>query len=283
MLLFIAGLAAILAPILMWRAEVERDAQEYERLCMQVETVPQDEAAVKAAVEGDTEDEAVMPPVIGRWLPDVPEQPVIETAAEPDSAALSSSGSGSKAVVDFAALKASNADIIAWLRIPGTTVDYPVVQSDDTEYYLNHTFTGKESSIGTLFSLENADYQTPGRNIAIYGHHLRSTTKMFSPLMSYKKKNFYENHKTVYLDSMYFSASYTVFAVANMTVGEWEPSEADFADDADFLAFVSRARSQALYDTGIDAGADDQILTLITCDRDFAGKDGRLVVMAVRQ
>ena len=279
-------MSAILIPIVMWKAELDEDAQEYEQLLAHVEIMAQDETSAE-----DAKDEA-LPSVFTRWQ-ETADFDALDTMAIPETtvapeyqaeSSVRSSGSGGRKAVDLGALKASNGDFIAWLQIPGTTVSYPVVQTDDIEYYLNHTFAGKESSIGTLFSLGNTDYRTPGRNIAIYGHHLRSsTTKMFSPLMSYKKKSFYENHKTVYLDSLYFSATYTVFAVANMKVGEWEPSEADFADDADFLAFVNRARSQALYDTSIDVGADDQILTLITCDRDFAGKDGRLVVMAVRQ
>ena len=64
---------------------------------------------------------------------------------------------------------------------------------------------------------------------------------------------------------------------------EWDPSTADFVSNDEFAAFVSRAKEQALYDTGVSVSASDRILTLITCDRSYAGKDGRLVVMAVMQ
>ena len=187
-----------------------------------------------------------------------------------------------QAAVDLSAYLAQNPDFIAWLRIPGTNVDYPVVQTDDPDDYLTHTFSGKQSVVGTLFSLADADYKAPGRNIAVYGHHLRSSgEKMFTSLMRYKNPDFYEDNKTVMLDSLYRHSEYTIFAVMNMKVGDWEPSRTTFSGDAAFMAFVNRAKSESLYDTGVEVGADDHILTLITCDRSYAGKEGRLVILAV--
>lgn len=167
---------------------------------------------------------------------------------------------------------------------PGTPIDYPVVRTGDPDYYLNHTFSGRKSYLGTLFSLEGTDYETPGRNIGIYGHHIRSSGEaMFSPLLSYKDPEFCAAHAVIYLDSLYHSAAYRVFAAVNLRSGEWDPATARFAGDEDFLAFVRRARAQALYDTGIEPDAEDEILTLITCDRSYSDPDGRLVVMAVRE
>ena len=145
-------------------------------------------------------------------------------------------------------------------------------------------FSGRKSYLGTLFSLDGTDYETPGRNIGIYGHHIRSSGEtMFSPLLSYKDPEFCAAHAVIYLDSLYHSAAYRVFAAVNLRSGEWDPATARFAGDEDFLAFVRRARAQALYDTGIEPGAEDEILTLITCDRSYSDPDGRLVVMAVRE
>ena len=168
--------------------------------------------------------------------------------------------------------------------IDGTVIDYPVVRTGDPDYYLNHTFSGRKSYLGTLFSLDGTDYETPGRNIGIYGHHIRSSGEaMFSPLLSYKDPEFCAAHAVIYLDSLYHSAAYRVFAAVNLRSGEWDPATARFAGDEDFLAFVRRARAQALYDTGIEPDAEDEILTLITCDRSYSDPDGRLVVMAVRE
>ena len=184
------------------------------------------------------------------------------------------------------ACKAKNSEFIAWLKIPGTKVDYPVVLTDRVDYYLDHNFNGKQSKLGTLFSLAKTDYKTPGRNIAIYGHHITNTSsgqKMFRPLFSYKQKSFYDKHSTVYLDTLYHCGQYRIFAVINYVNGDWDPSTAYFANDDTFMDFIETAKSLSLYDTGVTVTATDHIITLITCDRTFAAKEGRLVVMAVEQ
>ena len=81
----------------------------------------------------------------------------------------------------------------------------------------------------------------------------------------------------------YHSDTYAVFATLNMRESDWDAAKADFSSDADFLSFVYRAQALSFYDTGIEVGTDDQILTLITCDRDYHSENGRLIVMAVRQ
>ena len=101
-----------------------------------------------------------------------------------------------KTGADLAACKAANDDFIAWLKIPDTKINYPVVRTDNVDYYLTHTFTGKQSKIGTLFSLGRTDYETPGQNIAVYGHHITTGGgNMFQPLLSYKKQSFWEKHQ----------------------------------------------------------------------------------------
>ena len=210
--------------------------------------------------------------------------PVIETPTSqslPTATPLPKIG---KTGVDLAACKTQNSDFVAWLKIPGTKINYPVVWTDRVDYYLTHTFSGKESKIGTLFSLGKTDYTAPGRNIAVYGHHITTSGgNMFQPLMSYKKKSYYETHKTVYFDTLYDLGEYTVFAVLNIKSTDWDASAATFKSGQDFMAFVNRAKAKSLYDTGIEVNENDHILTLITCDRDYHNPDGRLIVMAVKQ
>ena len=250
--LLIAGATAILAPVLLVELEIRHDTEEYEHLVEQFRIA-------------------------------APEEPPQAETSESMLPASISNNAG-RTGVDLAACKAQNGDFIAWLQIPGTTVDYPVVLSNDTNYYLEHAFSGKKSYLGTLFSLGKTDYRTPGKNIAIYGHHIRSNSQvMFSPLLSYKNQSFYAGHEIIYLDSLYHTDTYVVFAVVNMRSGDWDPSATSFASDDDFFAYVQRARSQSLYETGVPVTAKDRILTLSTCDRSYIPKYGRLVVMAVRQ
>ena len=176
-----------------------------------------------------------------------------------------------------------NKDYVAWLSIPGTVINYPVVRSDRTDYYLHHLITGQQSKLGTLFSLTTSDYETPSRNIAIYGHHLSNSTAMFSTLLQYKDESYWKSHQTIQIDSTYGKRTYRIFAVLNHTVSDWDASTASFKDDNAFLKFVNRARKKAFYDTGIEVSETDHIITLITCDRSFGGVQGRLLVMGVEQ
>ena len=185
--------------------------------------------------------------------------------------------------VNLEACLAQNRDFVAWITIPGTKIDYPVVRSNNTEYYLHHMFSGKESQLGCLFSLKSSDYQAPSRNIAIYGHHLSQSDAMFSTRLWYKDPSYCASHSTIRLDSLYGSREYRVFAVVNMLVTDWDAATASFSGDTAFMRFVDRARQKALFETGVRVEADDHILTLITCDRGFGGVSGRLVVMAVQQ
>ena len=265
LVLLIAGTIAILAPILIVELEIRQDTEAYEQF----------KAQARIAVEEEPPQQALSEAA------DPAQMLEMEMASQVDAPTSINAGIIG---IDLAACKAENEDFIAWIQIPGTTVDYPVVLSNNTDYYLEHTFSGKKSYLGTLFSLGKTDYRTPGKNIAIYGHHIRSNGQvMFSPLISYKKQSFYTGHETIYLDSLYRSDTYIVFAVINMRSGDWNPSASSFASDDDFLSYIHRARSQSLYKTSVEVTAEDQILTLITCDRSFIPKYGRLVVMAVRQ
>ncbi len=262
-LLLIGGMLAVVLPVLQWDAEVSAEAGEYEQLREQNR-----QAEAREMVEEETLNQHIVPP--------------ISLAEEGLPVQQSESAVGEQAMVDLSAYLAQNPDFVAWLRIPGTNVDYPVVQTDNPDYYLNHTFSGKSSVVGTLFSLADADYAAPGRNIAIYGHHLRSSgEKMFTSLMRYKDADFYAGHEIVLLDTLYESSAYRIFAVLNFHSGEWDASQADFESDAAFRDFIQYAKQNSLYDTGVTVDAEDSILTLITCDRSYGGRSGRLAVMAV--
>lgn len=185
--------------------------------------------------------------------------------------------------IDLAACVAQNKDFVAWITIPDTKINYPVVRSDNTEYYLHHLFTGKESKLGSLFSLKSSDYQTPSRNIAIYGHHLSQSDAMFSTLVNYKDAAYCKKHSVIRLESLYGTREYKIFAVLNINVSDWDAATASFSSEKDFLHFVGRAQEKAFYDTGVSVSAGYNILTLITCDRSYGGASGRLIVMAVQQ
>lgn len=221
-----------------------------------------------------------MPTNVSTAFPDVTASSAPTAAPPVPTASPVASGQSGK---NLEQCLAQNEEFVAWLTIPGTPIDYPVVRSDRTEYYLHHLFNGKESKLGCLFSLKSADYQAPSRNIAIYGHHLSGSDAMFSTLMDYKSASYCASHSTIHLDSLYGERTYRIFAVFNMNVSDWDAAVASFSGNEDFERFVNRAVGLSLYDTGVQVMAEDNILTLITCDRSYGGASGRLIVMAVEE
>ena len=187
--------------------------------------------------------------------------------------------------VNLAKLQSQNPEFIAWLQIPSTSVNYPVVQTSDTAFYLTHNFKRQKAKAGTLFSLPSTDYRTPGKNIVIYGHRLsHRPNAMFSPLLNYKQAGYGRKHSKVLLDSIFRSNTYRVFAVVNWDIdGDWMPMQTSFSSTEEFSTFVQEAQRRSLYDTGVSVSENAELLTLITCDRSFGGANGRLAVMAVKE
>ena len=120
-------------------------------------------------------------------------------AAESTAAALPVQDPDAERVIDFAALKAKNPDVVGWIYVPGTVVNYPILHREaDNEYYLRRDIDGREGSYDGVFldGDDTADFSKL-QNL-IYGHHMKNGT-MFTPLISFKRKNFFEEHTRVYL------------------------------------------------------------------------------------
>jgi len=313
-ILFLAGIAAVGASLWMQENEITTGAEAYETLSQQLklpdtteetpdvqepddpENTVQDTQSVQTPEEQPSAEESIveLPAEISEEpsvtvippLPVVTTEPAVQETTPTMQPVISKPASDNSGYTgaDLDACKAINSDFIGWLQIPGTKVDYPVVLTNDVDYYLDHTFDRQENIIGCLFSLGKSDYSTPSRNIAVYGHHMRRSrsTTMFQPLHEYKSASFRNAHADITFDTLYGSRSYTVFAVINKRESDWDASAADFASDADYQAFLDRVQEWSLYDTGVHVSTDDHILTLITCDRDYHSDDGQLVVMAVQ-
>ena len=313
-ILFLAGIAAVGASLWMQENEITTGAEAYETLSQQLklpdtteeapdvqeaddpENTVQDAQPVQTPEEQPSAEESIveLPAEITEEpsvtvispLPVVTTEPAVQETTPTTQPVISKPASGNSGYTgaDLDACKAINSDFIGWLQIPGTKVDYPVVLTNDVDYYLDHTFDRQENIIGCLFSLGKSDYSTPSRNIAVYGHHMRRSrsTTMFQPLHEYKSASFRNAHADITFDTLYGSRSYTVFAVINKRESDWDASAADFASDADYQAFLDRVQEWSLYDTGVHVSTYDHILTLITCDRDYHSDDGQLVVMAVQ-
>lgn len=173
-----------------------------------------------------------------------------------------------------------NPDLVGWLTIDGTKIDYPVMWTpEDPEYYSHRGFDKEESKNGLLFMDELCDINDDGGNIIIYGHNMKNGS-MFADLMNYKKESYYKQHPMIQLDTLHDSRLYEVAAVLKSDDLTELPYAFTDADDEDAKTVLKDAKEHALYDIDVELDTDAEYLTLSTCD--YSKDDGRLVVLARR-
>lgn len=179
---------------------------------------------------------------------------------------------------------ALNNDLVGWLYIEDTNVDYPVVQCDDGKYYLSHDFYGKSNANGQIILEDKCDPYTPSYNLVISGHHMNSGA-MFGRLGLYKDKTYWENHKIVEFDTLMARKRYIIFA--GFYSADYDEHEEGFRYSADIQykleadQWLGEIRDNQIYDTGIEAEFGDEFITLTTCDHSRR-HNGRFVLVARR-
>jgi len=169
-----------------------------------------------------------------------------------------------------------NDDIVGYLKIDGTSIDYPVCQAKDNEYYLDHDVYRKASALGALFLDMSNSPDFTDKNSVIYGHNMKSDT-MFHALRYYVDKSFYEQHKTITLATRYGYTEWEIFA-AYSTTTDFNYIQTEFNGEADFARLLDQFVSKSAYDTGVAVTAADTVLTLSTCNN--ITDNGRIAVNA---
>lgn len=174
-------------------------------------------------------------------------------------------------------------DMVAWIKIADTMVNYPVMQkSGFKNYYLRRDINGETSTYGTPYLQENCDLNS-GDNLIIYGHAMKNGS-MFGSLSAYEKESFWRQHPTIQFITRDEQKEYEIVAVFKINIDDsnsfsyWEFTTAQNA--ADYDSYVRQARALAFYDTRIIPKYGQQLLTLSTCEYTFT--NGRLVVLAVQ-
>lgn len=196
--------------------------------------------------------------------------------------------SGPKEIQDrFKEAYSINSDMIGWIQIEGTTIDYPVVQSKyEDDYYLRRNFYKKSATCGTIYAREECNIDPASDNIVLYGHNMQNGT-MFHDLINYKDINYWKEHRYIYFDTLTEDHTYEIFAVfvttADVSVGFRYHLFNDTDSAKAYNQFVSQCKDLAYYETGITPQYGEELLTLSTCDKNIGyGSDGRLVVVARR-
>ena len=184
----------------------------------------------------------------------------------------------------FAELYQLNNDLVGWITVPGTNIDYPVVQRKETvDYYLRRDYHGKYDSHGCIYVREACDVNAPSDNITIYGHRMKDNT-MFGHLAKYEKKSFWEENQFIYFDTLTEFHTYQIISVFTTTASVGEGFQyhtfVDAASPEDMTKYMNSCKANALYDTGLTAEYGDKLITLSTCE--YTHENGRLVIVAKR-
>lgn len=166
--------------------------------------------------------------------------------------------------VDFTELKAKNSDTVGWIQVPGTNINYPVVQTIDNDYYLTHSFDRTYNDAGWVF----VDYRNnlyDDRNLIIYGH-ARLNLTMFGTLKNVVKSSWYTNSSNhlIKLSTPNLNTSWQVFSTY-VTPEEDYYIKTDFNTDDEYLDFLNTLKGRSVYNYNTSISVNDRILTLSTC------------------
>lgn len=186
---------------------------------------------------------------------------------------------------EYQTLYNKNKKLIGWIKIDDTKIDYPVMQTANNEYYMDHNFNQEYDRNGSLFLDKDCDIVHRNTNLIVYGHHMKSG-KMFGGLNKYSSEEYCKAHPNIQFDTIYEKGTYEVMYVFRSRI--YNEDEVvfkyyqflDAASEKEFNSNMQEMAALSLYDTGVTASYGDQLLTLSTCD--YSEEDGRFVVVAKR-
>lgn len=246
--------------------EGRKQEKRYDELAAMVEQAKEAEKNASAETTADT-----TPSTEGAEETSVPTEPT-----EPGEPTV---------LTCYKELHEQNPDMVGWLRIENTKIDYPVMQTslNNRDYYLYRNFDKENSDRGSVYAREDCDIFRPSDNITLYGHNMRDGS-MFAYLDNYYNKKTWEENPMIFFDTIYEFHTYKIFAVFKTTASVGQGFKYhqmdDAADEQAFNNFIATCKKLAFYDTGITPVYGDKIICLSTCE--YTLENGRFVVAAVR-
>lgn len=184
---------------------------------------------------------------------------------------------------DYAGLYNLNKSIVGWIKIDGTQVDYPVMQTKNNDYYLEHNFDQEKDKNGSIFLDKDCKIWPRSQNLIIYGHNMKSG-KMFGSLKQYKNENFAKEHPYIQFDTIYEKGNYQVmYAFSDVVHDEAEVVFKYYQfinanSEVEYNSYMNEMAAKSLYDTGVTSTYGDALITLSTCD--YSEGSERFVVVA---
>ncbi len=177
------------------------------------------------------------------------------------------------------ALNMEYEDIVAWIKVPGTSIDSPVFQSIDNERYLRNDKDDNQTRWGENFldyRCKIDDINKEKQHYIIYGHNTEVDTR-FTPLLNYKNKEYLDEHKYVEFATLNGSYKFEIFS-AYSTSTDFYYIDTTFKNIEEYGQYLQKLKQKSEYDTNVEIQKEDTILTLSTCDYNLV--DGRYVVHA---
>jgi len=181
------------------------------------------------------------------------------------------------AYIDFDALKELYPEIVGWILLDDTPINYPVMQHKDNDFYLTHLPDGTKQRSGSIFLDYRNESDFSDKSILIYGHETR-TGDMFGTLKHYRNQEFYDNNPV--MDLFTPEKDYKIILFAGHlahSVRDHPPLE--FNSDEDFLAYIKQIKGKSVFSSDIEVTPEDRIISLVTCAYDF--NNARLIVVGV--
>lgn len=192
-----------------------------------------------------------------------------------------------KNIENFKKVQKINSDIIAWIEIQNTNINYPILQGKDNEYYLKRNYKKEYSKNGSIFLDSRYDFSIQNLNFLVYGHN-NNDGKMFNELLNYEQESFYKEHPTINIITENSEENYNIIAVFKSKVYNTEDINAfkyynciELTNENDFYMYISNCQNKSLYDIDLDTTYGDKVLTLSTCE--YSQKNGRFVVVAINK
>lgn len=176
----------------------------------------------------------------------------------------------------FLPLLKENKEVVGWIKIAGTPIDYPVAQTSNNDFYLTHDIKKNKNVNGSIFLDYRNHIKQSDRHMIVYGHEMLNKT-MFYSLLLYASRDFFQNHSVIEFDTLYGNYKYKVFS-AYYTTAKDDYIRTQFNNDEDFKRFVDTLQKKSLHQTNVKLSASDRILTLSTCA--YNAKEGRFAVHA---
>ncbi len=180
--------------------------------------------------------------------------------------------------IDFHSLLDQNEDTVGWIKFNNTNINFPIVQTNNNNFYLNHNFKKQYNSAGWIFADYTNNFDSLDKNTIIYGHNRRNNT-MFSSLKSLLNSNYFNDESNRYFlfstkDTNYIAKIFSVYKINKNKLSLYT----SFEDEEQFNEYINNCKQKSIYDFNIDFSYQDNIITICTCDNN---NQYRIVVHAL--